>query len=332
TNSAASESVRRNTKLIVSQYGHANDNSTPTFGPEMFSFYKLDVSGKPYDIDYFDRYLKGDPNGYDDAAKVQLAVMVPPDSGNDGYAFRLSTADYPLPETMYKEMYFSSDGGANTRRGDGRLDVALPKQHSGATEDSFSYDPRDPVPSIGGSFRLGGTDAGSVYKDGAADQTDVEVRQDVLVYTSEPLSTDLALIGPVEVTLFAKSSAPDTDFTAKLVSVRPDGASHNIVDGIVRARFRNGSKKPSSLIEPMQTYEYRIELGHTATVIPAGHQIRVQISSSNFPKYARNLNTGKSNEASSNIAVAQQIVLHGPEHPSRIRLPVVTESILPEDP
>ena len=334
TKSGASPKARDQTKLIITQYGHALDNNAPTFGPEMHSFFSLDKNESPFDMDYFNKYLKCVANGYENRAKVQLAVMVPPDKGNTGYSFNLPAVDYPLPDTIYKEMFLASGGHANTRYGDGRLTDALSQEsdlESESTEDSFSYNPLEPVPSIGGNYLFGGARGmGSIYKNGAAEQKEVELREDVLVYTSEPLESDWVVIGPIEATLFAKSNARDTDFTAKLVNVHPDGATHNIADGIVRARFRKGSKIPPSLIKPGRAYAYKVELGHTASVIPTGHRIRVQISSSNFPRFARNLNTGESNESSSEIAVADQVILHGKDHPSRITLPIATGITIPE--
>ncbi len=163
--------------------------------------------------------------------------------------------------------------------------------------------------------------------DGAQDQTEVERRDDVLVYTSAPLGSDVAVIGPVEVRLWARSSARDTDFTAKLVDVHLDGASHNVLDRVVRARFRHGSKFPPSLIEPGEEYEYRIFLGNAGTIFRRGHRIRIEVSSSNFPHFDRNLNTGKVNEWSSEMQVAHQTVLHDNRHPSRLVLPIAPVSI-----
>lgn len=166
--------------------------------------------------------------------------------------------------------------------------------------------------------------------DRAVEQAEVEIRDDVLIYTSAPLTEDLVIIGPANVQLFAKSSAMDTDFMAKLVDVRPDGSSHNILDGAVRASLRNGSKTQPELIEANRTYEYSINLGHTGTVFPAGHRIRLQISSSNFPKFARNLNTGASNETTSDTQLAHQVILHDASHPSRLILPIVSGVDVPD--
>jgi len=144
----------------------------------------------------------------------------------------------------------------------------------------------------------------------------------VLVYTGAPLTADLAAIGPVEVKLWARSSAPDTDFTAKLVDVHLDGVSHNVLDRIVRASLRKGSKSSPDLIEPGEAYEYTIPLGNAGTIFRKGHRIRLEISSSSFPHYARNLNTGKNSLWTSDMATASQTILHDVRHPSRLVLSV----------
>ena len=323
------DTPRAASKLVVSQYGHGEGRGTGTltFGPELLNTMGMgyDESGHPFDMDYFNRYLKQEDNGYEATPKVRLAVMVPPDEGAEGCSFVLAANDYPLGGTHYLELFMSSDGSANTRAGDGRLlDVPTPPG-----EDAFTYDPRDPVPTVGGNLCCGIDTVDNPHLNGAAEQASVESRQDVLVYTSDPLEESMVVIGPVSVTLYASSSAPDTDFTAKLIDVHPDGATHNVVDGIVRARLRNGSRARAELIVPGHVYEYQIDLGHTATVFPVGHQFRLQISSSNFPRFARNLNTGKSNESTSEVAKALQVVLHGNKYPSRVRIPIVPNVSVP---
>ena len=148
------------------------------------------------------------------------------------------------------------------------------------------------------------------------------MRDDVLVYTSAPLTTDLTVIGQVKVKFSAKSSARDTDFTAKFVDVHPDGFAQNLLDRIVRARFRKGSKTAPSLIQPGGLYEYEIDLGYTGALIRAGHRIRVDISSSNFPHYARNQNTGADPANDTEIVVAKQTIMHDRSHPAYLELSV----------
>jgi hypothetical protein len=164
---------------------------------------------------------------------------------------------------------------------------------------------------------------------GALDQSDLELRDDVLVYTSDPLEEDLVVIGPVTVRLWAASTARDTDFTAKLVDVHLDGIAHNVLDRIVRARYRNGARSAPSLITPGETYEYTIPLGDTATVFRRGHRIRLEISSSNFPHYARNLNTGRPLGQDAEIVTATQTIFHDAAHPSHLELTVAPDVPIP---
>jgi len=167
------------------------------------------------------------------------------------------------------------------------------------------------------------TSLGSYFGSGAQEQTPIESRKDVLVYTGGPLTSDLTVVGPVTVTLWAKSSARDTDFTVKLVDVQPNGFAYNVLDRVVRTRFRNGSKAAPSLVEPNTPAEYKLELGYTATVFKVGHRLRLDISSSKFPQLARNPNTGTDPATESHLQTAVQTVLHDAEHPSRVELSVV---------
>ncbi len=311
--------ARRGTKLVVGAYGHAGDSGTPTFGSDDGNGLILPVAAQ---LPFFDRYLKGLHNGWEGGPNVRLYVLVPPDAGNAGTGFWVSGDSYPLPGTRTGTMFLSSRGHANSSRGDGQLVDDVPR-YAGTAPDRFDYDPRNPVPTVGGNMCCNAV----LLADGAQDQTQVELRDDVLVYTSAPLDRDLAVIGPVEASVWATSSARDTDFTAKLVDVHPDGASHNVLDRIVRARFRDGSKSSPSLIEPGKAYEYGILLGNAGTVFRRGHRIRLEISSSSFPHYDRNLNTGLVNEWTSEIEVAHQTILHDRQHPSRLLLPVANVSV-----
>jgi putative CocE/NonD family hydrolase len=185
--------------------------------------------------------------------------------------------------------------------------------------DSFVYDPANPVPTVGGPLCC---DSAHLAP-GPRDQNEVEARPDVLVYSTPPLDQDLEVTGPVTLDLFAKSSAVDTDFTAKLVDVWPNGFAQNLTEGILRARFREstaGEPKPTT---PGQVYEYKIDLWSTSNVFLKGHRIRLEVSSSNFPRFDRNLNTGKSAADSSEFVKATNTVLHDSEHPSALVLPVV---------
>src|SRR5262249_43621857 len=185
--------------------------------------------------------------------------------------------------------------------------------------DRFVYDPQNPVPTKGGGMCC----INDLLPSGAFDQSEIEKRKDVLVYTGAALRENVTVIGPVTVKLWATTDAPDTDFTAKLVDVHPDGYVQNILDRLVRARYRRGSKLPPSFIEPGKAYEYDIELGNTSLVFKAGHKIRLEISSSNFPHYVRNQNTAETVGATTEMRMANQAILHDDEHRSSLALPVV---------
>ncbi len=180
--------------------------------------------------------------------------------------------------------------------------------------DSYTYDPRDPVATLGGNTLI--------IPQGVADQRPVEDREDVLVFTSDVLETELEVTGPIKVHLWASSSAVDTDFTAKLVDVRPDGYAHNIQDGIIRARYRTSNSEPTFL-EPGRVYEFIIDLWATSHVFKTSHRLRVEISSSNFPRFDRNPNTGAPLGRDNRLEFARQTVYHQVEYPSHIVLPII---------
>ncbi|HYW91872.1 MAG TPA: CocE/NonD family hydrolase [Gammaproteobacteria bacterium] len=309
--------AREGTHLIMGAYGHPGDSGTPTFGD--------DTPDPSIQMAFFAHYLKGVDNGYQDSPRVHLYVLVPPNSGNKGSGFWITGSSYPLPGTHTVRYYLHSDGHANTRFGDGRLSTSehpgegqeVPRQGPTEAVDHFTYDPSDPVPTTGGNMCCDT----ALLPAGAQNQNTVEERSDVLVYTSAPLEHDVAVIGIVNAAFWAASSARDTDFTVKLVDVHPDGLTHNVLDRIVRARYRHGSQSPPALIVPHKPYHYTLELGNTATIFRAGHRIRVEISSSNFPHFARNLNTGLNNNDTSEMRIARQTLFHDPGHPSYISLP-----------
>jgi uncharacterized protein len=313
---AGTAEARQGTKLVMNCCGHAGTSGAIGWGPS-----RTDPNIM---LRFFDHYLRGTNNGIEREPVVQMDILVPPDTGTEGTSFLLTANEFPLADTQLTRFDLGSGGHANTRLGDGVL-VAVGQLDGGGKRsgtsgtDNFTYDPLNPVPTMGGNMCCDTT----VLPAGAHEQSDIELRDDVLVYTSAPLDRNLAVIGPVTVKLWAKSSARDTDFTAKLVDVHLDGSSYNVLDRIVRARYRQGSKLPPSLIQPGRAYEYNIDLGVTGTIFRQGHRIRLEISSSNFPHYARNLNTGGSNEQDDQVEVAQQTVLHDQGHSSYLVLPVV---------
>jgi uncharacterized protein len=270
-------------------------------------------------VRFFDRWLKGIANGIDTEPAAKLFVMVPPDSGTQGSGFWITSETFPLANTSTTKLFLQSGGHANTSSGDGVLVRAGAGDRSLSAADRFVYNPRNPVPTRGGDMCC----INDLLPSGAFNQAEIEKRDDVLVYTTAPLTANMTVIGQVNVNLWAMSSARDTDFTAKLVDVHPDGYAQNILDRLVRARYRHGSKLPPSFIEPGKAYEYNIELGNTSTVFKAGHRIRLEISSSNFPHYVRNQNTTDDVGTSTQMRNALQTILHDADHSSYLALPVV---------
>jgi len=301
------EAARTQTRLIWQAYGHSPDTQSPSFGSD-----EVDPA---IEMRFFDHYLKGAANDYENDPLARIYVLVPPDSGTSGSGFWINTDGFPMSGTTTHRYYLASDGAANTRDGDG---VLTSTPGSPSASDHFTYDPADPVPTVGGNMCC----IVSNLVAGAKEQAVVESRPDVLVYTSDALQSDMPIIGMVKATIWAASSAVDTDFTVKLVDVRPDGQTNNIVDSIVRASLRNGSKTAPSPIVPGEAYQYTLDVGNVAMVLPKGHKLRIQVSSSNFPHYGRNLNTGNDYLTTSTIVKADQTILHDTEHPSFIEIPV----------
>jgi putative CocE/NonD family hydrolase len=192
-----------------------------------------------------------------------------------------------------------------------------------AVSDSFPYDPANPVPSVGGHSCCAWTSG----PQGQFDQSAIEQRADVLVYSSAPLSEAMTIAGPITVTLFARTTAPDTDFTAKLVDVFPDGSAINLANGIQRASYRASLSHPTP-VQPGKVYAYKINVWPTANLFAPGHRIRLEISSSDYPQFAPNPNTGDRFGTSARRRTARQTILHDADHPSAVILPVIPASAL----
>jgi putative CocE/NonD family hydrolase len=303
---AGSPASRGRQKLLVGPWYHIP--WTPMPGAVHLGLQASNQAVNDWQIRWFDQFLKDEDTGVLDAP-VTLFVM-----GDNAWR---DEKDWPPPGTRFVDYYLHSGGLANSSTGDGRLDREPPGNEP---SDLFSYDPLFPVPSAGGHSCC----FPNVAPMGMEPQGLPEAFNSVLVYTSPPLSRDLEVTGPVTATLYAVSSAVDTDFTVKLCDVWPDGRSFNIQEGIVRARYRESLSRPT-LITPDEIYEYRIDLGPTANVFKAGHRIRVDVSSSDFPQWDRNLNTGGAlgEENLARAVVANQVLLHEGRHPSRITLPIV---------
>ncbi|HSR30613.1 MAG TPA: CocE/NonD family hydrolase, partial [Anaerolineae bacterium] len=227
-----------------------------------------------------------------------------------------SEADWPLPNTQYRPYYLHSSGGANTLHGDGTLSTEPPGDEP---SDVYLYNPLRPVPTVGGQVILPGGNAV-----GPRDQREIELRDDVLVYSTPVLDRPVEVTGPIELCLFVASSAPDTDFTGKLVDVQPDGRAIILTEGILRARYRNSFIEPE-LLEPGTVYELRLNLWATANVFLLGHRIRLEVSSSNFPRFDRNSNTGGdiTSETADQYQPAINRIFHDAAHPSHLILPII---------
>lgn len=303
---AAYETARNGQHLLIGPWAHRP--WAPLVGQMDFGLEAQNVVDDAV-VHFFDFWLKGQDNGVDRELPVQVFVM-----GENRWRYESS---FPARRARPVEYYLHSDGRANSAYGDGRLDLSLPNDEP---SDTYCHDPRSPVESVGGHSCCHPLKSPM----GPVDQRQIECRYDMLVYTSQILDQDLEVTGSVSATLFAGSSARDTDFTVKLVDVFPDGRAINICDGIIRARYRNGSEHPE-LIEPDKVYEYTIQVGSTCNVFKAGHRIRIEIASSNFPMYDRN--PGHGGEIASatyaDYRLATQYVFHDARYPSHLNLPVV---------
>ncbi|MGA2018614.1 MAG: CocE/NonD family hydrolase [Opitutaceae bacterium] len=299
-----SEAARQGQRLVVIPGGHAGFGrkvGEVDFGPDSV----LDTW--EYGLRWFDWVLKGVDNGMAREKPVRLFVM--------GRNVWRDEDDWPLARAKATRYYLHSAGKANSLAGDGALATAGP---GAEPADTYVSDPDDPVPTHGGPV-LGDT---AKYPPGPLDQTAVEQRTDVLVYTTPAFQEDTEVTGPVSLELYASSSAVDTDFTGKLVDVWPNGFAQNLTEGILRARYRNSMEK-AELMAPGQVYKMTIDLCSTANVFLAGHKLRLEVASSNFPRFDRNTNTGADPETSSGHAKATNAVHHDGDHPSALVLPVV---------
>jgi uncharacterized protein len=257
---------------------------------------------------WFDYWLKGIDNGITSMPKVQYYLM-----GKNEWR---SAPEWPVPGVRYVRYHLGSGGQANGRDGDGLLGTTIVTR---AGRDRFTYDPANPVPSRGGTVCCTGNPKD---QPGAFDQSDLEARPDVLVYTSAALEQGLEVVGPVKAVLYVSSDAKDTDITVKLTDVLPDGRSFNVLEAIQRLRYRNGFQRPLWL-ERGKIYKIEIDLHAIAHYFAPGHRIRLDISSSSFPLYDRNLNTGGKNYDETAWVKAENVIYHSPPYPSHIVLPLL---------
>lgn len=258
---------------------------------------------------WFDMFLKGEDNGFlTKNPKVRYYTM-----GMNKWQTSETWAPQEAKPVTY---YLTSEGHANTLNGDGALREAAPLKD---LTDKIVYDPLNPVPTRGGGFCCMGAD----YKPGAIDQRSLEARGDVLVYSTPPLKEGLEVSGPVTVTLYLSSDVKDTDLTVKLIDVMPDGTAYNLEDNIQRVRYREGYDKPPVWLEKDKVYKVTLQPMQTSNYFAPGHQLRIEVSSSNFPRYDRNLNTGGNNFDETQGVVAHNDIHHSKTYPSNITLSVV---------
>ena len=308
----ATDAARRGQRLVIGPWSHSTDNGI--FPERHYGTTSGLGAQDPTTLHrrFYDHFLKGIDNGVE--AEAPVRVFVP--GANEWRDER----NWPPDDADVRAFHLRGDGRANSLNGDGRLSADAP---SGSEPgDVYLYDPRDPVPTMGGATL---NQSGTIgWNSGPWDQRVVEARQDVLCFTSGPLDRPLEVMGPAEAILFVSSSAPDTDFTAKLVDVHPNGRAEILVDGILRARYRESAAAPAPL-EPGRVYEVRVWLGSTANRFEAGHRIRLDVSSSNFPRFDANTNTGGTiaDEGPDAAEPAVNRVFHDSARPSRLLLSVV---------
>jgi uncharacterized protein len=304
----------RQSKLLIGPWTHGglmNPVGELNFGfGASAAMIDLKIDFVSLQVRWFDHWLKGIDTGMLNEAPIKLFVMGA-NSWRDEY-------EWPLARAVETRYYLHSGGQANSLSGDGTLSSNAP-EITEISSDQYVYDPANPVPTRGGALLMT-----PEYRPGPYDQHPIEERADVLVYCSDILLADVEVTGPIKVHLWATSSAPDTDFVARLVDVHPDGYAQNLTDGIIRARYRNFAQgEAPSLIEPGQAYEYEIDLWSTSNLFKAGHRVRLDVTSSSFPRWDRNPNTGHAFGADAELALAQQTILHDSEHPSYVVLPIV---------
>jgi len=298
-------SAREGQRLLVGPWAHAATSPEGKIGDVVYGKAAvLDMTGTA--LEWFDFALKGVRNGYADGSPVRIFVM--------GENVWRAEREFPLARTRYTKYFLHSGRGANGVGGDGRLDALAPADERA---DSFTYDPSNPVPTIGGRLCCG-----DAIPPGPFDQRPNESRTDVLVFSTPPLERDLEVTGYVTAELYAATTAPDTDFTMMLVDVAPDGYARYLTDGSARARYRETTDRAEP-VTPGRVYKYGLDLWVTSNLFKAGHRIRLYVSSSNFPRFNRNHNTGEASAGATRFVRAGQTVYHDAARPSSVMLPVI---------
>lgn len=299
-----SEQARKGQRLLVIIGGHAGGGRK--IGDVDFGE-KAQLDDDELMLRWYDSILKGEKNGIENEKPVKIFVM-----GKNEWR---DEDDWPLVRAKNTKYFLHSRGAANGLAGNGTLSTSAPANEP---SDKYVYDPADAVPTIGGPLCCGALPSGI----GPQDQRGVEARGDVLVFTTAAFAQDTEVTGPVSLDLYASTSAADTDFTAKLVDVAPNGYAQNLTEGILRLRYRNSAEKPD-LANPGQVYHVTVDLWATSNVFLSGHRLRLEVSSSNFPRFDRNMNTGEEQARATRMVKATNVIYHDRERPSALVVPVV---------
>ena len=303
---AGSAASRKGQRLLVYIGGHAG-------GAELRKIGGVDFGDKaPFDFDatvlrWYDYLLKDEANGVENEKPVRLFVM-----GKNAWR---DEEDWPLARAKKTSYYLHSGGGANGASGDGTLSVKAPGDEK---PDRYTYDPANPVPTLGGPLCCGPFPTGL----GPQDQSSLELRNDVLIFSTPPFTKDTEVTGPISLDLWSSSSAMDTDFTGKLVDVSPSGFAQELTAGILRMRYRKSPER-QEMMKPGELQHVVVDLWATSNVFLVGHKLRLEVSSSNFPRFDRNMNTGEEQASATRVAKADNVVYHDRQHPSALILPLV---------
>jgi len=299
-----------NQKLLIGPWMHFFSGNDQIIGDVDFGEkVKIDIFKEM--LNWFDYWLKGKENNIQNEDPVKIFLM-----GKNEWQ---THSDWPIPSTKYNKFYIHSKGKANSSAGDGILNKIIPNENENF--DIFKYDPAYPVSTTGGTGPAGGPVVSPVSA-GPRNQFEIEKRNDILIYTTDFLEENLEVSGPVQMILYAASDCLDTDFTCKLVDVYPDGKAYNIQDAIFRSRYRDGFTKKVWMKEG-EVYKIQLNLNAASNYFASGHIIRLQVSSSNFPMFERNLNTGGNNYDETKWIVAENTIYHSKEYPSHIILPII---------
>jgi putative CocE/NonD family hydrolase len=304
---AGTDAAKRGQRLVVYVGGHAGGSASRKVGAVDFGE-KLPIDEDEMTLRWYDAILKGQANGVEREKPVKIFVM-----GKNEWR---DEDDWPLSRAKSTRYFLhAAGGGATGLAGNGTLSTAAPGEEK---PDQYVYDPNDATPTIGGPLCCGSLPTGI----GPEDQRPAETRADVLVFTAPAFAQDTEVTGPVALDLYVSSSAVDTDFTGMLVDVWPNGFAQNLTSGILRMRYRNSQEKPE-LANPGETYHVTVDLWATSNVFLAGHKLRLEVSSSNFPRFDRNLNTGEIQARATRIIKATNVIYHDKAHPSALVVPMV---------